>query len=229
MPTGLYTRWEYDSEKKTITARQKKSRSFANMFLSHFQRSRPNCKIEINFTAGRQNKIDCFSVDGICYHCNTVFEAFGCYYRYCPCQEARSSLTETDIERGVKKLQQDEMCRDYIQQNGYQIVEMWECEWWADSIKVMNQSKVTSEKKFPTDLLWVKNNSCKELSIGDSFVMLNVILKCLNTGATTFPISFPYSKILLWVGMILVIWLNSKQKRITIWLSLEECSYQAFF
>ena len=41
-----------------------------------------------------------------------------CYYHYCPCQEARPSLTDTDIERGVKKRQQDEKRRDYIQQKG---------------------------------------------------------------------------------------------------------------
>ena len=49
----------------------------------------------------------------------------GCYYHYCP------SLTDTDIERGVKNGQQDEMLRDYIQPKGYEIVEMWECEWWS--------------------------------------------------------------------------------------------------
>ena len=55
----------------------------------------------------------------------------GCYYHYCPCLEARPSLTDTDNERGVKKRQQDEMLRDYIQQKCYQIVEMRECEWWS--------------------------------------------------------------------------------------------------
>ena len=99
------------------------------MVLSYFEHSQPDCKIESNITTGRQKKNDCFSVDGICYHCNTVFEAMGCYYHNCPCQEARPSLTDTDTERGVKKRQQDEMRRDYIQQKGYQIVEMWECEW----------------------------------------------------------------------------------------------------
>ena len=128
MPTGLYTQWEYDSETRRFTARQNKSRSFENMVLSYFQQSRPDCKIESNVTTGRQKKTDCFSVDGICYHCNIVFEAMGCYFHYCPCQETRLSLTDTDIERGVKKRQQDEMRRDYIQQKGYQIVEMWECE-----------------------------------------------------------------------------------------------------
>ena len=131
MPTGLYARWEYDSETKRFTARQNKSRSFENMVMSYFQKSPPECKIERNVTSGRQKKIDCFSVDGICYHCNTVFEAMGCYYHYCSCQDARPSLTDTDIERGVKKRQQDEMRRDYIQQKGYEIVEMWECEWWS--------------------------------------------------------------------------------------------------
>ena len=84
------------------------------MVLSYFQQSRPDCQIESNITTGTQEKIDCFSVDGICYHCNTVFDAIVCYYHYCPCQEARASLTDTDIEKGVKKQQQDKMLRDYI-------------------------------------------------------------------------------------------------------------------
>ena len=131
MPTGLYTRWEYNSETKTFTARQNKSRSFENMVLSYFQQSRPDCKVESNVTTGIQKISDCFSLDGISYLCNTVFEAMAGYYHYCPCQEARPSLTDIDIERGMKKRLQDEMRRDYIQQKGYQIVEMWECEWWS--------------------------------------------------------------------------------------------------
>ena len=131
MPTGLCTRWEYNSETKRFTARQNKSRSLENMVMSYFQQSRPECKIESNVTTGRQEKIDCFSVDGICYHCNTVFEAMGCYHYYCPSQEARHSLRDTDIERGLKRRQQDEMRGDYIQQKGYQTVGMWECEWWS--------------------------------------------------------------------------------------------------
>ena len=66
MPAGLYTRWEYDAETKRFTARQNKSHSFENMVMSYFQQSRPDCKIESNVTTGRQKKIDCFSVDGVC-------------------------------------------------------------------------------------------------------------------------------------------------------------------
>ena len=131
MPTGLYTRWEYDSETKRLTARQNKSSSFENMVLSYFQKSRPDCNIDSNVTTGKQKKIDFFSAYGICYYCNTVFPAIGCYFHYCPCQEACPSLTDTKIERGVKKRQQDEMRRDYIQRKSYQIVETWEYEWWS--------------------------------------------------------------------------------------------------
>ena len=80
MPTGLFTRWEYDSQTKRFTARQKKSRYFENLVLSYFQQIWPDCKIESIVTTGRQTKSNCFSVDGICYHCNTVLEAMGCYY-----------------------------------------------------------------------------------------------------------------------------------------------------
>ena len=108
--------------------RQNKTRSFENMVLSYFQQTRPECKIESNVITGRQKKIDCFSVDGICNHCNTVFEAMGCFY--CPCQETRPSLTDNEIMRGIKKREQDQMRKEYIQQKVYKIIEMWECNWW---------------------------------------------------------------------------------------------------
>ena len=89
--------------KKSLLDKTNKTRSFENMVLSYFQQTRPECRIESNVTTGRQKKIDCFSVDGICNQCNTVFEAMGCYFHYCPCQEARPSLTDNEILRGIKR------------------------------------------------------------------------------------------------------------------------------
>ena len=66
MPTGLYTRWNYDTESRKIFPWQNKTRSFENMLLSYFQQTRPDCNIESNVATGRQKKIDCFSVDGLC-------------------------------------------------------------------------------------------------------------------------------------------------------------------
>ena len=53
-----------------------------------------------------------------------------CFYHYCSCQEARSSLTEEYIERGNKKWEIDRIRKQYIKGEGYNIVEMWEYEWW---------------------------------------------------------------------------------------------------
>ena len=72
MPTGLFTRWDFDSETSRFTPRQNKTRSSENTVISCFQRTRPDCEIENFFTTGRQKKIDCFIVDGFCSHCNTV-------------------------------------------------------------------------------------------------------------------------------------------------------------
>ena len=129
VPTGLYTRWEYDTESNRFKPQQNKTRNFENMVMSFFQRQRPDCKIESFYTTGTQKKIDCFKVDGFCAHCKSVFEAMGCFYHYCACQEARPSLTEEDIERGNKKREMDRMKKQYIKETGYNVTEVTECEW----------------------------------------------------------------------------------------------------
>ena len=130
MPTGLYTPWEYDTESNRFEPQQNKSRNFKNIVMSDFQRQRPDCKIENFYNTGTWRKIDCFKADGFCAYCNTVFDAMGCFCHYCSCQEARASLTEDDIRSGDKKREMDQIRKQYIKEKGYNVVEMWECEWW---------------------------------------------------------------------------------------------------
>ena len=58
MPTGLYTRWEYDSETDRFKARNNRTRNFENMVVSFYQELRPECKIQSFYTTGKQKKID---------------------------------------------------------------------------------------------------------------------------------------------------------------------------
>ena len=146
MRTGPYTRWDLDSETSRFIPRQNKTRSFGNIVMSYFQRTRPDCKIESFYTTGRQ-KIDCFSADGFCSHCNTVFETMGCFYHLCPCQELRPSLTEEDIQRS-KKRELDALIRHYRQEKGFKVIEMWECEWWR-LYKTTNTVKQHIREHFP--------------------------------------------------------------------------------
>ena len=55
MPTGLYTRWEFDSKK--FKARHNRSRNFENMVLFYYQETRPECRIESFHTSGNKKKI----------------------------------------------------------------------------------------------------------------------------------------------------------------------------
>ena len=98
--------------------------------MSYFQRFRPQCKVESFLATGTQKKLDAYSVDGFCGHWNTVFEAMGCFFRYCQCQEARSSLTEEEIQRSIKFRELDELRNQYIQEKGYSVIEMYKCGWW---------------------------------------------------------------------------------------------------
>ena len=113
-----------------------------------YQKSGPECKIESFFTSGKQKKIDCFNVDGYCDHCKTVFEAMGCYYHFCSCQEARPSLTEQNIERGNKKREMDDMRGEYIQEKGYKVEEIRECDCW-ESFKTNEKIKNHVRTHFP--------------------------------------------------------------------------------
>ena len=57
-------------------------------------------------TMGKHKETDCFHVDGYFDHCKTVFEAMGCYYLFCFCQETRPTLSDQDIEIRNKKEKQ---------------------------------------------------------------------------------------------------------------------------
>ena len=167
---------------KKFMGRPNKTRSFENKVLSCFQQTHPDCRIESNVTTGRQTKIDCFIVDGICNHCNTVSEAMGCYFHYCPCPKARPSLTDNEIMRGIKEREQDQMRKEYIQQKIYKIIEMWECNWWElyrTDATVKNHLMIFKQIS-PISDLSAKNGSCKSLRVVGCLVTFNATSMFLN-------------------------------------------------
>ena len=111
MPNGFCRRCNIHTETSRFTPRQNKTRSFENMVMFYFQRTRPDFEIETFYKKRRQKKTDRFRVAGFYSHCNTVFEAMGCFYHFCLCQELRPSLTPGVIRRGSKKNEIDELRR----------------------------------------------------------------------------------------------------------------------
>ena len=127
MPIVLSTHWDLDSETNRFTPRQNQTRGFENSFTSCFQRTRPDYKNASFYTTSRQKKMDYFSVDCFCSHCNTVFEAMVCFYDFCPCQEIRTPLTEKDNQRGRKRGELNELRQIHIQEKRFAHLEMLKC------------------------------------------------------------------------------------------------------
>ena len=192
MPTGLYGRWDLDSEPSRFTPRQNKTRSFENRVMSYLQRTRPECEIENLFTTGRQKKIDCISVDGFCSHCNTVFEVMGCFYHFCRCQELRASLIEEETQRGSKKRELDALRRQYIQEKGYKVVEMWECEWWR-LYKTTNTVKQHIREHIPYRRSLAAEQLLEEIKKGKLFGYVQCVIEApekLRANFANFPPTF---------------------------------------
>ena len=150
-PAGLYTRWKLDTNSQKFKARTNKSQTLENMVMSYLQSQRPECTCESYYTTGKQEKIDWFSVEGFCAHCNTVFEAMCCYSHFCPCQETRASLSEEEMQREIRKREQDELRGDYLRNKGYSINGVWERKWWE---RVNKEENVRNhvKKNFPFKL-----------------------------------------------------------------------------
>ena len=112
MPTGPYNKWEY-SEETTKFHPNRTWRSYFEQVLVYFQQLQPNCNIQTQFTHKKQKKLGPYLVDGFCSHCNMVFEAMGCFFHFCQCQEEKPLLFE-DIESGLKRRELDNDRKEYL-------------------------------------------------------------------------------------------------------------------
>ena len=74
-----------------------------------------------------------------------------CFFHLCPCQEARANLSEEEMQRGIRKREHDELRRDYLRNEGYNIVVVWKCKWWE---KIKEEENVRNHVKnnFPYKL-----------------------------------------------------------------------------
>ena len=62
-----------------------------------------NIKLRAFLHLENRKKIDCYSVYGYCDHCQTVFEAMGCYYHFCSCQKPRPSLENRTLREETRR------------------------------------------------------------------------------------------------------------------------------
>ena len=111
-----------------IQTKSNKAHFSEHMVIVNFQKLRLNCKIKIFYTTGTQKKSNCFRVDGFCDHLSIIFEAVGCFYLFCGCQEVQPGLNDEDIVKGQKKKELDKLRWPYLREM-YLIVAMSEVGW----------------------------------------------------------------------------------------------------
>ena len=126
----------------------------------------------------------------------------GCFYHYCPCQEARPSLAEEDIERGNKKREMDQMRKQYIKEKGYHVVEMWKCEWW-NLYKTTNCVKQHLRESFPYKRPLREESLLEQIRSGNLFDYVQYDIEVPEELKNKFANFHQFSKIQTWVDMIL--------------------------
>ena len=54
----------------------------------------------------------------------------GCFHKFCAWQDVRHYVFEEDICFSSKKRELDALRRHRIQEGVFNVIEMWDCEWW---------------------------------------------------------------------------------------------------
>ena len=80
----------------------------------------------------------------------------------------RPSLTEEDIKRGCRRRELDELRRGYIQEKGFTVIEMWECEWWR-LYKTTTNAKLHIRENFPYRRSLTEQQLIEEIKKGKIF------------------------------------------------------------
>ena len=85
-----------------------------------------------------------------------------------PVRNLRPSLSEEDIQHGCKKRELDALRRHYIEKIGFNVFEMWECE-WRRLCKTNNTVKQHIPEQFPYRRSLAAEQPLEEMKKGKLF------------------------------------------------------------
>ena len=135
---GVYTKSELREDTWLFHPWRTKKSYLECFVLKLIQKHNPHFFIQTQFNQKSQKRIGAYLVDGFCSPCNTVFEVFGCYWHFCPCQE-KKRLPIDEIEKGLKRREYDECRRKFLLGNGLIVCEIRECDWWKLVKKMLTE------------------------------------------------------------------------------------------
>ena len=176
MTTGLYTKWEFNDDSAKFRPKRNWRSLFEQQVIDYLQSTRPECLIQSQFSHKKTKKNWNLFSSMASAPIVTVFEAMGCYFHFCPCQEEKRLLFE-DIENGLKTRERDSGAREYLQGLGYTVVEIWECQWKKWRRENINGVKQFVNKIYPFQQSLSKNALIEKIKRGDLFGVVDCSLE----------------------------------------------------
>lgn len=109
---------------------------------------------------GHEKRIGPYPVDGYCSETKTVFQFHGCYFHGHECVLTKSIRNKKLLETKHQKFQRTKETTDYIKQLGYQVIEIWECN-YKELKKECSNLRTIIDDSLPSFLKNIKGLSQK--------------------------------------------------------------------
>ena len=194
IPTGLYTRWECDTETKRFKPQQNKSRNFENMVMSYFRRQRPTVKKRASspqdfrkrLIISRQRVLAHIVILWMRLYTASIIIAHVRKHKFL--QLKKISNTVTKREKWTRWETRTSKKKD---------TKFMNCGKVNGGISLRRQRVVKNiwENHFFTNVHWEKRDCWNKQEAAFFLVMYNVTLKCLEISTRNLLTFQPFSKI----------------------------------
>ena len=114
MPTGLDTRWGSNEEEQKFKARQNRAQTFGKLIMSHFQATRLESIIESYYNTRTKKKTIASVLMVIAIIVKLFSKKWVVFSITVLAKKARTSPSDNDTKRGIKKKEMDEFQKDRI-------------------------------------------------------------------------------------------------------------------
>ena len=92
----------------------------------------------------------------------------GCYWPYCPCQE-KKRLPIDEIEKGVKRREYNECRRKFLFENGFEVCDILECDWWKKAKNNLDGAMDYKKNTYPYQKPISENKLIEDIKSGLKF------------------------------------------------------------
>ena len=174
MPVGYFVR-----RRKENNFKPKSGVKYSNMFYwMDWINLTQNSNIEHLRNSGKEKRVGPYLVDGFEASSQTIYQYHGCYFHGHGCYLTKHITTQEGKAFQERKKENTERCRDFLKQENYEVIEMYECEFYQlikqdrDLKDFIDAQKPPFYKKNPGEV--DEEDILEAVKAGDLFGMVEV-------------------------------------------------------